>query len=177
VVSVTSRPRFTHGERTPGICWTGGWVGRRADIDTEARRKSLPLLGIKPLTDTILSYSGSIRKLYWEEYLHRRLIKVVLWIKLLVTGRLPRKPVFASGQSMWDSWCTEWHWDRFISKFFCFLRPVSLHRGSPYSYIIWMFYKISPRVVAVQRHHLTPIDIKTGQVADRWRELHKQRVS
>jgi hypothetical protein len=25
--------RFTHGERTPGTHWIGGWVGPRADLD------------------------------------------------------------------------------------------------------------------------------------------------
>jgi hypothetical protein len=39
VVSVTPRPRFTPRERTPGTHWTGGWVGLRAGLDTEARGK------------------------------------------------------------------------------------------------------------------------------------------
>jgi hypothetical protein len=37
VVSVTPRPRFTPGERTPGTHFTGGWVGPRAGLQTEAR--------------------------------------------------------------------------------------------------------------------------------------------
>jgi hypothetical protein len=37
VVSVTPRPRFTPGERTPGTHWTGGWVGPRAGLDAGAR--------------------------------------------------------------------------------------------------------------------------------------------
>jgi hypothetical protein len=41
VVSITPRPRFTPGERTPGIHCTGGWVGPRAGLDTEARGKIL----------------------------------------------------------------------------------------------------------------------------------------
>jgi hypothetical protein len=41
VVSVTPRPRFTPGERTPGTHWTGGWVGLRAGLGAEARRKIL----------------------------------------------------------------------------------------------------------------------------------------
>jgi hypothetical protein len=49
VVSVTPRPRFTPGERTPGTHCTGGWVGPRAGLDTEARGKNpLPLPGIEP---------------------------------------------------------------------------------------------------------------------------------
>jgi hypothetical protein len=38
-----SRPgrAFTPGERTPGTHWTGGWVGPRVGLDTEARGKIL----------------------------------------------------------------------------------------------------------------------------------------
>jgi hypothetical protein len=43
VVSVTPRSRFTPGERTPGTHCTGGWVGLRAGLDTEAREKILCL--------------------------------------------------------------------------------------------------------------------------------------
>jgi hypothetical protein len=43
VVSVTSRPRFTPGERTPGTHWTGSWVGPRASLDAEARKKIICL--------------------------------------------------------------------------------------------------------------------------------------
>jgi hypothetical protein len=39
VVSVTPRPRFTPGERTPGTHWIAGWVGVRAGLDTDARGK------------------------------------------------------------------------------------------------------------------------------------------
>jgi hypothetical protein len=40
------------GERTPGIHCTGGWVGPRAGLDTEAWWKKIlsPLLGIEPLS-------------------------------------------------------------------------------------------------------------------------------
>jgi hypothetical protein len=41
VVSVTPRPRFSPGERTPGTHCTGGWVGLRAGLDTEATGKIL----------------------------------------------------------------------------------------------------------------------------------------
>jgi hypothetical protein len=37
------------GENTPGTHWTGGWVGPRAVLDTEAKGKIiLPLPGIEP---------------------------------------------------------------------------------------------------------------------------------
>jgi hypothetical protein len=49
VISVTPRPRFTPGERTPDTHWTGGWVGPRAGLNTEVRGKILlPLPGIEP---------------------------------------------------------------------------------------------------------------------------------
>jgi hypothetical protein len=41
VVSITPRPRFTPGQRAPGIHCTGGWVGPRAGLDAEARGKIL----------------------------------------------------------------------------------------------------------------------------------------
>jgi hypothetical protein len=41
MVSVTLRPHFTPAERTPGTHCTGGWVGPRAGLDTEAREKIL----------------------------------------------------------------------------------------------------------------------------------------
>jgi hypothetical protein len=40
VVSVTPRPHFTPGERTPCTHWTVGWVSPRAGLDTEAREKN-----------------------------------------------------------------------------------------------------------------------------------------
>jgi hypothetical protein len=43
VVSVTSRPRFTPGERNPRDHCTGSWVGPRAGLDTEVRGKTLCL--------------------------------------------------------------------------------------------------------------------------------------
>jgi hypothetical protein len=48
-----------------------------------------------------------------------------------------RGPGSCPSQSMGDLWLTEWHWDRFFSNFFSCLLSVSLHHGSPYSYIIW----------------------------------------
>jgi hypothetical protein len=49
MVSITPRPRFTPGGRTPGTHWIGGWVGPRAGLDAGARRKILcPCRGSKP---------------------------------------------------------------------------------------------------------------------------------
>jgi hypothetical protein len=41
VVSFTPRPRFSPGKRPPGTHCTGGWVGPRAGLDTEARWKNI----------------------------------------------------------------------------------------------------------------------------------------
>jgi hypothetical protein len=43
VVSVTPRPRLSPGGRTSGTHCTGGWLGPRAGLDTEARGKILCL--------------------------------------------------------------------------------------------------------------------------------------
>jgi hypothetical protein len=66
VVSIMPRPRFTPGKITPGTHWIGGWVGPRAGLDAEARRKILcPCRGSKPdrpaRSETLycLSYRGS----------------------------------------------------------------------------------------------------------------------
>jgi hypothetical protein len=66
VVSVTPRPRFTPGEKTPGTHWIAGWVGPRAGLDARARRKILcPCRGSNPgrpfRSQTLyrLSYRGS----------------------------------------------------------------------------------------------------------------------
>jgi hypothetical protein len=49
VVSVTLWPRFSPSERIPGTHCSGGWVGSRAGLDTEATGKIIsPLPGIEP---------------------------------------------------------------------------------------------------------------------------------
>jgi hypothetical protein len=66
LVSVTPRPRFTPGERTPGTHCTGGWVGSRAGLDTEARGRILsPLSGIEP---RLPGRSVRTHTLYWLSY-------------------------------------------------------------------------------------------------------------
>jgi hypothetical protein len=66
VVSVTPRPRFSPGERTPVTHCTGGSVGPRAGLDTEARGKILsPLPGIEPRSP---GRPARIQTLYWLSY-------------------------------------------------------------------------------------------------------------
>jgi hypothetical protein len=56
VVSVTLRPRFIPGQTTPGSHWTAGWVGPRADLDTEDREKSFCLCWGSNLDRLIVQY-------------------------------------------------------------------------------------------------------------------------
>jgi hypothetical protein len=66
VVSVTSRPHFSPGVRTPGTHCTGGWVGPRAGLDTMARGKILsPLSGIEPRSPGRPALSQTQ---YWVSY-------------------------------------------------------------------------------------------------------------
>jgi hypothetical protein len=63
VISIMPRPRFTPGERTPGTHWIGGWVGPRAGLDAEARRKILcPCRGSNP------DRPARSQTLYWLSY-------------------------------------------------------------------------------------------------------------
>jgi hypothetical protein len=85
VVSVTSRPRFSPGERTPGTHYTGGWVSPRAGLDIEAIGKILsPLPGIEPRSPGRPARSQT---LYWLSYPAQTLLnyctincRKVLWL-------------------------------------------------------------------------------------------------
>jgi hypothetical protein len=77
VVSITPRPRFTPGERTPDTHWTGDWMGPRAGLDAEARRKILclcrgpnPGRPVRSQTRNWLSYPGSQSKVLKIIYMH-----------------------------------------------------------------------------------------------------------
>jgi hypothetical protein len=66
VVSITPRPRFSPGERTPGTHCTGGWVGPRAGLEAEARGKILsPVPGIEHPTRGRPARSQT---LFWLSY-------------------------------------------------------------------------------------------------------------
>jgi hypothetical protein len=49
--SASRHCRFTPGESTPATHWIGGWVGPRAGLDDEEKRKflTLPGLELRPL--------------------------------------------------------------------------------------------------------------------------------
>jgi hypothetical protein len=61
-----ARPRFIPGVRIPGIHWTGGWVGPRAGLDTEARGQTRSL-GRPVCSQTLywLSYPSPLFIRYW----------------------------------------------------------------------------------------------------------------
>jgi hypothetical protein len=63
-VSITPQLCFTPRERTPGTHWTGVWVGLRASLDTETRRKILCLCWGSKSSQSLywLSYTSSILK-------------------------------------------------------------------------------------------------------------------
>jgi hypothetical protein len=93
VVSITPRPRFTPGERTPGAHCAGGWVGLRAGLDAETRGKSL-CRGSNP------GRSVRSQTVYWATpasvfVYHHRLIRcaVIVRMKWMFNGNLS---VFAS---------------------------------------------------------------------------------
>jgi hypothetical protein len=95
VVRVTPRPRFSPGERTPGTHCTGGWVGPRDGLDTEATGEILsPLPGIEPRSP---GRPDRRQTLYWLRYTHlyyvliqysktwsKCLSKYLQWVNFLV---------------------------------------------------------------------------------------------
>jgi hypothetical protein len=71
VVSVTPRPRFTPSERTPGTHCTGGWVGLRASLDTEARGKNHYLCRGSKSGRPVCSQTLILDPVHVEWYLYR----------------------------------------------------------------------------------------------------------
>jgi hypothetical protein len=86
-----SRPgrALPQGERIPGTHCTGGWVGRRASLDTEVREKisclrrgSNPDRPVRSQTLYWLSYPGSSlykHILMWTHYFFRRFVS---WLNI-----------------------------------------------------------------------------------------------
>jgi hypothetical protein len=93
VVSVTPRPRFTPGERTPEIHWIGGWVGPRAGLDIEARRKILCLCRGPSVIPLHASPNSNV-VLCWVRTPDHCLIETVraIWWQLPLLTESVRKP-------------------------------------------------------------------------------------
>jgi hypothetical protein len=86
VVSVTPRPRFSPGERTPGTHCTGAWVVPRTGLDTEVRGTVLsPLPGIEPRSP---GHRACSQTLYWLDYpVHNFLLLVTYFsVNISVTS-------------------------------------------------------------------------------------------
>jgi hypothetical protein len=78
VVSVTTRPRFSPRERTPGTHCTGDWVGLRAGLDTQGTGKIFsPLPWIEPRSPGRPACSQT---LHWLSYPAH-----CLWYRNLIT--------------------------------------------------------------------------------------------
>jgi hypothetical protein len=100
-----SRPgrAFTPGERTPGTHWTGGWVGLRAGLDTEATGKILCLcrgsnpdrLVVQSVVRQYAAWANQARKAlcyFTTEQLHF-VPKLVIYITQQRNARSPVKGV------------------------------------------------------------------------------------
>jgi hypothetical protein len=66
VVSVTPRPRFTRGERTPSTHCAEGWVGPRAGLDIEFIGKIL--LSLTVIEPRSPGRPARSQALYWLSY-------------------------------------------------------------------------------------------------------------
>jgi hypothetical protein len=79
--AVVSAVRFTPGERTPGTHCTGGWVGPRAGLDTEARGKILsPLPEIEPRSPGRPARSQTLHWLSYPAHLSQYHRRYVVWL-------------------------------------------------------------------------------------------------
>jgi hypothetical protein len=96
VVSVTPRPLFSPGERTPGTLCTGGWVGPRAGLDTEARgkilcpcRRSNPdRLGVQPVVRHYTAWATPAPTTLWKLEVNCSVNRSTLMIPILNHMRL-----------------------------------------------------------------------------------------
>jgi hypothetical protein len=67
------------GERTPGTHWTGGWVGPRAGLDAEARRKILCLCwGSNP------GCPVHSQTLYWLSYPGYQMCSIYIYLSMMI---------------------------------------------------------------------------------------------
>jgi hypothetical protein len=85
VVNVTTQPRVTPGKRTPDIHWTGGWVGLRAGLDTEARGNVLLPLSVTNLDRPVVQ---SVARHYTKLHRLLNILNTISVIFLLISFRL-----------------------------------------------------------------------------------------
>jgi hypothetical protein len=71
VVSITLRPRFTAGKRTPRTHCIGGWMGPRAGLEAEIRGKTLRLcrgsIPGRPVRSQALYRLSYLGMEFWEK--------------------------------------------------------------------------------------------------------------
>jgi hypothetical protein len=98
VVSVTPRPSFTPGERTPGTHWIGGWVVPRAGLDASVRRKILcPCRGLNP------DRPARSQTLYWLSICNIVTIASNKYEWLIVRSWGRTQTLIAHQRSSWNS--------------------------------------------------------------------------
>jgi hypothetical protein len=84
VVSITPRPSFTPGERTPGSPWIRGWLAFVAGLDTDAKGKLFASAGDR--TPTVQSVVRHCTDLAAPELimLIRKVIIIVIIIIIII---------------------------------------------------------------------------------------------
>jgi hypothetical protein len=165
---LTPRP-FTPREKPPGGHWTGGWVGPRAGIDTEARGKILCLCrdripapnssSLQP--DTVLTeLPHPVRELQtvhnWKTAIPFQIRGYVLEINAVDKSKVfsSRKPGFAPRSVNMRFVMNKVALGQFFSEFFGF--PRQYHSTvDHHTHISSGRWTTGPLEDAVQRHSLT----------------------
>jgi hypothetical protein len=119
MVSITPRPLFTPGERTPGTHWRGGWVGPRAGLDTEDRGKILcPCRGSNPdrpvVHPVVRHYTDWANPVPIDQYRPFISLFIVYFATLFQKLRL-KSVKWQVNECMvnWNGFWTKWSWPNF----------------------------------------------------------------
>jgi hypothetical protein len=48
------------------------------------------------------------------------------WFRRLIASLSLMRPISIPGHSVWDLWWRKWHWDKFLSRYYSFIRPYNL---------------------------------------------------
>ena len=59
-------------------------------------------------------------------------VQSVPWLRRSVANSRLEGPGRIPGDAVWHLWCTQWHWDTFLSEGFCF--PCLSFHNAPYSF-------------------------------------------